>query len=578
MPDLLQWTPHPIEDRSNPPLSDDQVRRLWQTAEGKQAALDYWERREKRIALSITDALQHGYELPHWHDARLLFDECDELFGLGGNGSAKTELGGKLTAELLSGQDGIKVLCVTRNDQLSKSTQQAAVYKYLPAHIKTLNQMGRKRSVTTKIGYSQANGFTDNTFVLPSKKPGLPGSQCWFKTVEQYTRDPLNFEGPEYDLVWIDEPAPIGLVNTLRYRVGKRGGRMLFTFTALDGYDGVCKDALDGATITKSFPLDFSWDDGRTIDVTRFRREDVLVEGCPPGHAPYILQPLDKRQAVICFWTFWNVFLPDINQILRKAAKDSKPRALCRLYGWPQKMSGCQFPLFKPAVHVIPRDKVPKKGTDYLGADPGTARSYFLLWLRVDELGRLYVFDESPNSMEGEWVTGDGEIGEGQKVFGGLGVDWYKRHIREREREHGMEAYRRKGDPRGFAAQAAARDGKTSLLEVFSEEDERAAVDPDLQAMIFEPSRVAARIALEIEKINDAFSYDEDKPVTRDNEPRLYVTENCENLIRSLINWAPDQGMESPWKDPIDALRYLFDEELLHVDMTKPASRRGGSY
>ncbi len=142
-------------------------------------------------------------------------------------------------------------------------------------------------------------------------------------------------------------------------------------------------------------------------------------------------------------------------------------------------------------------------------------------------------------------------------------------HIRGREALHGRTPVRRKGDPRAFATEAAAKEGGKSLFELFMEgEPGEGDLPKPLPAgpMFFEPAKVRATILLDLEKVNDMLSYDPDQDISVMNEPKLYVTENCQNLIRAIFNWSPDQGSTSPWKDPIDTLRYLFDQPLHYAD------------
>jgi hypothetical protein len=287
---------------------------------------------------------------------------------------------------------------------------------------------------------------------------------------------------------------------------------------------------------------------------------------------PYMMQPLNPAQGVIFLWTQWNSFLPRstenrfVPKLFETCRGRSKQTVRTRLFGWAEKISGCQFPQFNPNVHVIPESKVPKEGTDYQAADPQTARSYFMLWVRVDEHGRKFVFDESPSMSEGAWVDDDGGKGDGQRVFAGRGIDFYKEHIRGREKQHGREATRRKGDPRAFATEAAAREGGQSLFELFMNDGGQEETAP----MYFEPAKVRHTILLDLEKVNAELAYDERKPISVVNEPHLYVSERCQNLIRAMLNWSPDQGKDSPWKDPVDTLRYLFDEPLYYVDPKVP--------
>jgi len=561
---------------------------------------EYWREREQRIQRSIDDPLRHGFELPFWNDVRKMLARKDELFALGGNGPGKTEIGGKLVCEKLCEAGGMKVLCVATNDASSKQLQQAGVYKYLPVTARGVNErLGPRRRDTVKnITFSQKNGFTESTFVLPNR------SQCWFKTVEQYLRDSNSFEGPEYDLVWIDEPAPIALITTLSFRIAKRRGKFFFTFTAVNGFDATCAMVLNGARVLQSLPMNWQWslnadpNDGLDpggapeprIKIPELALDEVQVKDLPAGHMPYLMQPLNPAQGVIFLWTQWNRFLPRSREnpavpaVFDKVVRKSKGTVRMRLFGWAEKLSGCQFPAFNPNVHVIPHLKIvemlyPLDGqggrlTTFMACDPATARSYFMLWLGVDKLGRKFIFDESPRMEEGEWVGDDGQRGDGTRLYGGRGTDFYKGYIRVREHEHGVTATRRFGDPRAFATEAAAKDGGRSLLELFRDcaEDEP---DPLLAAMFFEPAKVMRSLLAEaasgsLDKINDAFAYDSEKEITVENEPHLYVSDRCQNLIHALLNWDPAQGDKSPWKDPVDVLRYLFGEPLTYVDPTVP--------
>lgn len=584
-----------------PALSEEEVRTWLKRIDGYEKVLEYRKFRERAIQEADEDPLRKGFELPFWHDFREFLSRKDELYALGGNGPGKTEIGSKLVVETLVSTRGMRVLCVAQNETSSKQLQQPGVYKYLPPGLRTRNEsaLSKRRDRVTKVNYSPAGGFTESTFVLPNR------SQCWFKTVEQYERDKLSFEGPEYDLCWIDEPAPIALVDTLSYRVGKRRGKFLFTFTAVHGFDAVCNRVLTGARVLVSLPMNWVWDlryarkvegpipaphqrgapDPRIV-IPELRHDEEHVKGLPPGHMPYMMQPLNPTQGVIFLWTHWNLFLPRYREdpreektqnnhwpeLFKKVRGKSRQVVRTRLFGWAEKISGCQFPQFSPDIHVIPASKVPEEGTDYMSGDPATARSYFFLWARVDEFGRKFIFDESPRCHEeGEWVTSDGERGDGTRVFAGRGVDFYKQHLRRREREHQREPVRRKGDPRAFATEAAAKEGGQSLFDLFLNDGRVGVEGGDLEPMFWEAAKIRQTIDLDLEKVNAELAWDDSKgKPTRDNEPSLYVSDRCENLIRCMLNWHPDQGRDSPYKDPVDALRYLFDEPLHYLDPKVP--------
>lgn len=619
----LKWTRHPMVDRVIPPLNEEELRAWLAKPGGYDAALEYWRRHEAAIRESEEDPLRRGFEFEFWKDFRELLARKDEVYALGGNGPGKTEIGGKVVVETLMRQRGMKVLCVAQNENASKQLQQPSVHKYLPAELRrvTESQGPRRRGTIANVNWSQKGGFTEGTFVLPNR------AQCWFKTVEQYERDNTSFEGPEYDLVWIDEPAPIALVDTLVYRVAKRRGKFLFTFTSIHGFDSVCQRVLTGAKVLVSLPMNWVWGpsgpangpggpataaplrsaaakkleaavpkpylargyaDERVV-IPELRMNEEQVKGVPAGHMPYLMQPLNPAQGVIFLWTHWNLFSPRFREDPRDPAtenahwpalfKVAKGKSLStvrtRLFGWAEKISGCQFPQFNPNVHVL---EDPARAaqvltrirngemTSYQAGDPAIARSYFLLWAAVDELGRVFVFDESPRFEEGDWVNSSEDRGDGQRVHAGRGVNFYKAYIRRREGEHGQEALRRKGDPRAFATQSAAAQGGESLFELFDADGGTAETAP----LHWEPAKVRAQISLDLERINDALAWDENKPISVENEPKLYVLARCQNLIRSMLNWNPEQGSDSPWKDPIDTLRYLFDEPLYYVNPNVP--------
>ena len=69
-----------------------------------------------------------------------------------------------------------------------------------------------------------------------------------------------------------------------------------------------------------------------------------------------------------------------------------------------------------------------------------------------------------------------------------------------------------------------------------------------------------------------------DEEVTVLNEPKLYVSEECQNLIYSLRTWTNVDGDKGASKDPVDALRYLVLMDPIHVPRQSEYSTEGGSY
>lgn len=210
--------------------------------------------------------------------------------------------------------------------------------------------------------------------------------------------------------------------------------------------------------------------------------------GCPPGHMPYMMQPLNPNWGVVFMWNTFNPFQPRGQWVpapsgagnAAPAAENAKaqnqvasrywgnghmpamfdacvgqPRwkVLVMLFGWIEKVGQLALGNFNPEVHIVRGEKREMldqmvrdgKATVYMSSDPETQRSHAILWQATFPpcpawpKGLKYLFDESPRSNEGEWVNANGERGEGQYVYKATGSNWYKRYIRQREQEWGIK-------------------------------------------------------------------------------------------------------------------------------------------
>lgn len=330
------------------------------------------------------------------------------------------------------------------------------------------------------------------------------------------------------------------------------------------------------------------------LDIRKAQTPYLKRLGVPDGHMPYTMQPVDPHKGVWFPWTHWNPFQPrgqwdkSAPAIFDGCVGLPSWKVLVRLFGWVEKMHTLAIGNFNPAVHIIPHARVEdllKEGkvTTSMGDDPETSRSHFLLWRAVDAEGLNYIFDESPRREEGEWVDMNGDRGEGQNVYAGVGSNFYKRHIREREREHGLEASARLGDPRGFATKESTESGTRSMFELFLEDGQ----GEDEVGMQFLPAQIRHVTTLDLDNLITLFRYDDDKfqregSLSVENRPKLYVSDRCQNFIRCLLNYQLPPGRKAsedagnPYKDPIDAARYLFSQPLEHWEAGTRFRKGGG--
>lgn len=560
----FQPTPWP----TIPMPTEGQIKHLLSKPGGKKELIELLEKREQAIELEKNDPFRHGYEPQCWKDARQLLKEKQQVLILGGNRSMKTEFAAKTTVETLENREGRVVWNAQQNNANSIAWQQPRVYKYLPPEHRQLTK-GRVANVS----YTVKMGFSMGTFVLPNR------SQCFFLNYEQNL---TVIEGGEIDLAWCDELVPYDWIDTLPYRLVDRKGNLLITFTPKEGYTRVVQEFLAGARVVDARP-------------TKLLPGDNQISGCPPGHMPYILQPRQSNRAVICFFTEWNPYLDfeDFKATLEgKTVREIKIRA----YGWADKLVGNTFPKFGE-VNLIPRTKVPEKGTNYLVADPGGAKSWFLTWVRVTPAGHWIIYREWPDISYGEWAEPggehsgrrqwDGKPGPAQQGGAGMGIKSLKKLILQLEgaviRDGDWdytdweEIEERIIDPRAGAAQVPGMEDGTSIIDQMLDEHWDDETKTTLPAMDFIPAP-SSRINEGIELINDLLDYNRDAPVSAMNCPRLYLASDCQQTEFSLREWTGQDGEKGASKDPIDNLRYAAKRELAYVDPDLIASKPGKGF
>ena len=532
----LRLTKHPIIHLP----TEDEVVGLAQ-AIGAEKTADVLKRREEKIQAEITDPYRHGYEPESWADADTLLMGGNELLIMGGNRAGKTEYAAKRVMQLLCTRPNSRIWCLHTTSQTSIQMQQAVIWKYMPPEFKNA-----KKTKVTNIQYSQKNGFTDATFVLPNR------SQCFFMN---YGQEKKVIEGGEPDLIWCEELVPQDWIETLRYRLVTRSGKMILTFTPITGFTPVVKDYVAGCRIKKT----------RFADLLP---ETQNVPGIPKGHMPYIAECSKGSANVIWFHSILNRYSP-FEQIKLALRGRGPYEVKIRAYGWAESLAGSQFPRFGEA-NIIPADQIPEEGTNYMAVDPAGSRNWFMVWLRIDEHGNKFVYREWPDISMGEWALPsekpDGRPGPAQKQGAGMGLTEIKEHILTLE--NGEEITERYIDPRAAGSPVINKEGGTTLLQLLDEEP---------CAMYFTP---AAGLRLEegISIINDWFAYDQNQEISAINQPKLFISEECHNLMWCLREWTGLDNEKGASKDPIDALRYIAVMQPDYGGSDSYKAIGGGSY
>ena len=403
----------------------------------------------------------------------------------------------------------------------------------------------------------------------------------------------------------MDELCPSNFLETIRFRLITRKGWLLLTFTPIEGYSAAVKDYLSGAKTLEDREAELlpiyraksalrlgvenaigSVKAALTGDVTYEGESDRVLTGYE--RLPILQEPVRRKGRVMYFWTQDNPF-SGYAELREELVKSKKDEILVRAYGVPTKSIGNQFPKFNDRVHVIPDERIPREGTHYHIVDPCSGRNWFMLWARFDATGRCFILDEWPNQdryipgwgFPGAWTEPDGKRhdgrpGDAQKSCG-FGLQEYAAEIAAVEIELGKRAglhpggepisvFERLMDSRYGNAATVSREGATTLIEECGEIGMNFLAAPG--------DSIHEGITL----INDWLSYDTAKPISALNQPKLYVSERCKNLIYSLQEWTGRDGKSGAAKDPIDCLRYLVLSGATHLDTANLECKPTGSY
>jgi hypothetical protein len=539
----------------------------------------------------------HGWELPCWKDADELLRRGDTqlLANLGGNGSSKTTWAIKKIVKTAFTVPKARCLVLHEDATASIDVHQRMAYEFLPRQYKPVPGYKPKKGIELDITYSVKNGFATGAFTTPG------GGIVRFGG---YNQDIERLEGGGWTLIFADENMPLSWLDTLMYRLGRAGGKMIWCFTAIRGITPAIASLIQGARTLRSLPVD------PDILPTDHRVSDD--QDWPVGEMPYIQQCVRPEAKVIFFHSSQNMlggYDPERGRgpghDYRNLVTLLKNRPLVererRAYGWTRKGARTVFPSFGVA-HVVQDDVLRERLkilpiTRYHIIDPAGARNFFMLWFAVDAHGRHFIYREWPDvPSHGEWALPsdtpekwDGKAGPAQESCG-YGVKQYKRLILEAEggkwKDGAWEMlaaediFDRYIDPRSGATEAMAADaGESSLIDRFAEEqsDEQGAVTGP--SMYLEPAISGKSEDDGLTQINELLEYNATEPVTAlVNEPHLFVSDACENTIWAMQNYTSHDGAKAACKDPIDCVRYMALKKCVHVAQPKLAGVSGGGW
>ena len=434
------------------------------------------------------------------------------------------------------------------NEERSVVDTQRGVWDSLPVAYK---QQNKKKGQNFSLNYSQKNGFSGSTCILPSSDPEVvEGSSIFFKYYTQYLADSQVAEGWNAHLIHLDEEAPLKLFETMIPRLTDFHGRLILTFTTLKGWTPLINELLRGAETTK------------TRYSSLLNMDLPIEQNCKTWDSCKIFY----------WWTEDNPFI-DSQELVKMYKNRPLEDKLARLYGVPTNSQYGKFPKFKRNVNVIPHGELPFikdpsiKVTRYFVTDPGGTKPWVAAWYAVTQEGIIYKYRETPTA---EWAVPHinnagravGKPSRGQKPLGWGFKEWAD-HFTNLEGDEEIDI--RICDP-GFGTQKITMaEGQT---DIFSEMD----------ALGFHMSPCyRGEVEPGIAKINDLFAWDDTQPLSHNNRPKLYVSDECPNSITAYQEFS-NCGPQEHFKDWIDLDRYVLESGAMYVSEDDWKSTSSGGY
>ena len=495
------------------------------------------------------DPIQWGFTLPSWQRVMDRWDKDKVHVIFGGNRSSKTTFASRLLVHLAQQIPEAELRSFHVTEDRSIEDTQKFVWDAIPKRFKDM----KKRSSTHSLSYTHKNGFTDGKVIFPPAEGHKRGSYLRFNNYRQFLQDAQIIEGMTAHCIHLEEECPARLFETLLARVADYHGRIIMTFTTLQGWTDLVSSLLRGAETVESRYSEYL---GMDLPIEQI---SANWEGC----------------RIHYFWSEDNPFF-DSKELRKAYSKQPLEVKQARLYGVPTKVFQNKFPKFNPHVNVVRHEDMPfikdsdEKVTRYMICDPAGSKPWVMIWVAVDRDGVWWVYREWPDSTVGAWALPHanakgkpvGKAGPGQRPVG-YGYEDYADLMKDLEKDE--EIFERLVDPRFGRATVRTAHGETNMCNEMMDFD------------IFLRPAPGLEIEHGIQKINDLLSWNDVEPKTHENRPSLYVSENCSNLIYSLTEYSGSSRDEA-CKDFIDVLRYGAVTPLDYVSSGQLATTGGGGY
>ena len=496
------------------------------------------------------DPIEWGWTLPGWRRVMDRFNKDKIHVILGGNRAAKSYFSTRMLVHLAQQIPEAEIRSMHVTEERSIQDAQKMVWSALPMRYKRSKKKGANHSLQ----YNQKNGFNSAKAILPPLDPNAErGSTIYFNNYRQYMADPQIFEGWSAHCIHLEEEVPNNIFETLLGRTVDYHGRLILSFTTLQGFTPLVNSLLKGAhTVKKKY--------SKLLD------RELPIEQVSANWP-------DCR--IYYFWTQDSPFI-DGDELIRTYSKQPLEVKLARLFGIPSKAVEGRFPKFTRETNVVPHEKIPfiqddtRAVTRYMVVDPGGSKPWVCIWAGVMRDGSIYIYREFPDTTMGQWalphINGVGKSvgkpGPAQRPLG-WGYNQYKEHFEDMEQDE--EIFERIVDPRMGAATVREKEGESNIITTMAN-----------LGVVMRPAP-GVEIETGIAKINDALSWNDTEPMSDENKPKLYISDRCENTITSMMEYT-GQSRADHFSDQIDCIRYLMVSGADHITNESMMVTGGGGY
>jgi len=565
------------------------------------------------------------------------------LVYLGGNRSGKTNrCAYKFVCAAMKAipcRDGVDFLVGSQNLESSITVAQRAVWSYLPTRITDLNG-SRDKAREYFVNYSPKEGFSERVLVLPGNQARIR-FETFNNDPSDYEGWEFGCRS-RYDVAWwFDEDAPWPWLEMAMRRGRYRPGYGMWSFTPVNGITPAIREVSGTGKVriqrrAKLLPANRVLVEGCKPGhvplvaegaVARSKILYVHSDLSPFGtgsesYAQAVAKVVEGKPDALVLRTYYGFardvtglaypkfsrrvhvvapkHLPAVGtnyhfidpaggrmwaQIYVRVAPGN-PRRIYIFRDWPDNQSYGAWAV--PTMRQI--NESSRQGWD---GDPGPAQrdQGFGTTRYKQEILRCETVNLAVDT-HGAWLSKDPQeiaicertMKLARAVPCGPDGRWSREQVQEVRKAQTsplrLPVFLRFIDPRAAANPQASEDGGTNLIELFAQEDRDARSGVVTPGMDLVPAYTGRRIDDGRQHVAELLDFDETAPVVAClNEPQLYVSEECEQVIWMFENYTARGGESGACKDFADLVRYMAQcEDLVHVSQEMQQPRKGWTY